>query len=635
MAQNIIASVAIYPPLGIARVGNSDEYYLASDLPGKAPVSADGYKDARGRIKKQAACFRIYALDDQGGVLHEVTATEGNVIEWRVNLANRKAGWYNFENAMDLPEGQPKNANLRNAKYNGALRTQLNIVPTAQTIKGAGQPGKLFNDGKFFGKAVPLGEILTDEHGHLLVLGGDGTSASPDNLPAYTFANNDGWHDDVADGTIYASVTIGGETFEATPAMVAITPPNYGQGLFAVVTMYDVVEDLYIRNAWMPKPEQVVFWEHIYPILERTVQTQWVNHGFYILFGQNSPSDFTNTEVLAQLSQPAPANKDARMRVFQWYRDPSGTAYEPIKIPPFYGDAFGDYSEVHNVDLPLTATQYERMKQWAEGTFVTGSKPADIPFDQLSPLLQTKALERAPLEECLGGPFHPGIELTWPLRNLIFWKTPFRVKLLKEGEEPGDYGSTLTPAVALGVGGPLDGSGAGSLTRWMGVPWQTDEASCLSGYDPTTYLSLPSFWAARVPNQVLSADAFNRLSDATTNLPQRLKHFDYRQDWLRDLGTNYVGKINKMIRNWHALGIATEHPLPEGSSNVALPATLWVESGRGDFTTVDPSFEQVKIAEYASVPFLRKTEALLEMISGVKADQQALKVRKPFSRDER
>lgn len=635
MADQTIATVAIYPPLGLARVGNSDEYYFASDLPGKPPVPDNGFKDAQGRVKKEVARFRIYALDSQGIPIQEITATADTEIEWRVNLANRKAGWYNFENAMDLPDGQSKDANLRNAKYVGAARTQLDIVPTAHSIKGIKQPGKLFNDGKFFDKLVPLGEIRTDEQGRLLVFGGDGKSASLDNIPATTFANNDGWHDDVADGTIYATVTIGGKKYEATPAMVAVTPPNFGQGLYAVVTMYDVVEDLYVRSGWIPKPEQVVFWEHIYPILERTVQTQWVNHGFYILFGQNSPSDFTQSELLAQLDKPGPAGLEARMRVFQWYRDPENKRYEPVKIPPFYGDAFGDYTAVYNVDLPLTALQYERMKHWAEGNFITGSKPPDIPFDQLSVMSQTKALERAPLEECLGGPFHPGIELTWPLRNLIFWQSPFRIKLLKEGEQPGDYGPTLTPAVALGAGGPLDGSGPGSLTRWMGVPWQTDEASCLSGYDTTTYLMIPSFWAARVPNQILSADAFNRLSDATTDLPQRLKHFDYRQDWLRDLGTQYVSKINKMIENWHALGIITAHPLPEGSDNPALPASLWVESGRIQFTSLDPSFEQVKIAEYASVPFLHKTEAVLDAISGVKADQQVLRVRVPFRRDER
>lgn len=454
MAKKEIAKVAIYPPLGIARIGNSKDFFLASDLPGKPATIVNGYKDEAGRIKKQAARFRIYALDSDGAAIQEITATTNIIIEWRVNLANRKAGWYNFENAMDLPEGQSKDTKQRNAHLRGAARKSLDIVPTPQKIKGTNQSGKFFNDGEFFGKSVSLGEIRTDDAGRLLVLGGDGNSASYDGSIAETFANNDKWHDDTADGTIYATVLIDGKTYEAEPAMVAVTPPNYGEGLYPVVSMYDVVEDLYIHHQWMSEPQQVSFWEHIYPILERTVQTQWVSHGFYMLFGQNSPSDFTNDVVLAKLKHPDPDHAADRMRIFQWYRDPGSKQYEPTKIPPFYGDAFGDYKEVYNVDLPLTVTQYKRMKLWAEGKFITGDLPLDLSFDKLTPAAQVKALERAPLEECLGGPFHPGIELTWPFRNLIFWKSPFRIKILPENKEPEDfYGDTLTPTKALGAEG--------------------------------------------------------------------------------------------------------------------------------------------------------------------------------------
>ncbi|WP_212005415.1 LodA/GoxA family CTQ-dependent oxidase [Chitinophaga sp. HK235] len=634
MAIPNMVSVAIYPPLGIARIGNSDEHYFSSDLPGKAPEAQGGYKDQQGRIKKQVARFRIYALDKDGKPIQEVTVDPYTAIEWRVNLANRKAGWYNFENALDLPPGQPITPVHRNLK--APERNQLNIVPSPQVITGIKQGPKSFDDGQFYGKKVPLGAIKTDEAGRLLVFGADGNSASFDGSKPYTFANNDGWHDDVADGTIHATVTIEGKAYPAKPAMVAITPPNYAQGLFPVVSMYDVVEDLFARNNWITPPSQVVFWDHIYPILEYTVQTQWVNHGFYMLFGQNSPSDFTAEAILKRLQDPNPDNKPHRQRVFQWYRSPDITQYEPVKIPPFYGDAFGEDHSVPppNLDLPLTALQYSRMQQWAEGNFVTGTRN-DKTFDQLTPLEQTKALEKAPLEECLGGPFHPGIEITWPFRNLIFWESAFRIKQLPENQEPADdYGPQLTPEIALGPQGPLNGSGPGSLTRWLGVPWQTDEASCLAGYDTSTYLVLPSFWAARVPNEILSADAFSRLADHTVNLPQRLKHLDYRQNWLRDLGSQYLNKINNMVHNWHHLGIATEVTLQEESRNPALPVRLWVETGRGGFTSTDASFEQVKIAEFASAPLLQRTQEQLAAISGVLASKEKLRIRKPFRRDE-
>ncbi len=637
MKQKKIASVAIYPPIGIARVGNSDEYYIASDIPGKAAEAKGGYKDGTGRVKKQVVRFRIYGLDEKGKVIKELTAEDGAVFNWNVHVANRKAGWYQFNNALDLP-GQAVPGAFRNSTVTGESRSQLIIDPGPRQISGINESGipYHFTGGKFYDMEVPLGEIRTDGQGRLLVFGGDGHSASLNNVQATTFANNDGWHDDVSDGTVQATVTYNGETYEADPAFVVVTPPNFGQGLFAVVTMYDVVADLYLRNGWMKAPKQIQFWEHIYPILEHTVQTQWVNGGFYILFGQNSPSDFTSEKILKQLADPSDKSKDKRMEVFKWYRKPEGDVYEPAKIPPFYGDAFGEYVELHNVDLPLTQTQYEWMEKWANGNFVTGAPPADVPFEELTPEQQVENLIKAPLEECLGGPFHPGIEITWPLRNMIVWEKPFRLKLLPNGESPSDnYGPLLSPQIALGKGGPLDGSGPGSMSRWLGVPWQTDEASCLSGYTTSYYLTLPSFWAARVPNYVLSADSFKRLTDNKMNIAQRLKHFDYRQNWLRDFSSQNMARINAMVSRWHELGIIVQHPLPKESANEFLPQQLWVESDREDYTSDDPTFQQVLIAEHATLPILQKATLLLNKVAGVtEGEDRPKRKRQTFRRDE-
>ncbi|MGB8193799.1 MAG: LodA/GoxA family CTQ-dependent oxidase [Chitinophagaceae bacterium] len=631
-----ISSMAIYPPVGVVRVGNSNEFFLASEIPGQPAIAKGGYKDNLGRVKKQAVCFHVYALDENGNVLKEITADDAD-ITWRIHVANHKAGWYQFMNALDLP-GLAIPAPFRNGAVNGADRQKLIIDPGPRTISGKNisGPDYYFTGGKFYDKPVPLGEARTDEHGRLIVLGGDGKSASYNNSPAITFANNDGWHDDVSDGTVRASITLDGQTFEAEPAMVVVTPPNFGQGLYAVVTMYDVVSDLFIRSGWMKGPDKVIFYEHIYPILERTVQTQWVNQGFYILFGQNSPSDFTAGELLKQLSDPSKASQELRYKVFAWYRKPEGELYEPAKIPPFYGDAFGDYEALPNVDLPLTATQYEWMQQWADGNFETGTKPTPVSFESLNPQQQTESLNRAPLEECLGGPFHPGIEITWPFRNLIFWEKAFRIKTLPEDEIPAvDYGPLLSPAIALAPGGPLDGSGPGSLSRWMGVPWQTDEASCLSGYDPSLYLTIPSFWAARVPNQILTEDSFKRLSDSNMNDAQRLKHLDYRQDWLRDLGTQYQAKINAMVKRWHELGIIVQHPLPPVGTTKWLPEQLWVESDRGPFAVDDPTFKQVLIAENAEPKVVKEAAILLDEVAGrVKAPARPKRARRSFRRDE-
>lgn len=600
MNRNDIKKVAIYPAIGIARIGNSAEYFFASDEPGKAPAPEGGYKDGDNLFKKQVPRFRIYALDANNQPIGELNAgTDGLQVQisWTVHLANRKAGWYQFNNALDLGE-QAIDSTHRNGGMTGADRHQLVIDPGPRTIAGINQSGAAyrFDSGKFFDKTVPLGELRTDDKGRLLVLGGDGNSASRDGRPAITFANNDGWHDDVSDGTVRATVTINGDQLEATPAFVVCTPPNFGPGLFSLVTMYDVVYDLYIREGWLEGPSKLSFWEHIYPILQRMTSAQWVNEGFFMLFGTNSPSDFNNPALLKILSDPSSANEAQRQHVFKWFRNTASDTYQPDLIPPYYGDLFGDYEKMPHVDLSVTATQYGWLNRWADGDFTTGNPPVDIPFEEKTPAQQTAALLKAPLEECLGGPFHPGIEITWPFRHLSMWMEPFRLKVLPESKPVSDdYGPLLTPAIALGPNGPLDGSGPGSITRWLGVPWQTDEASCLSGYDTTLYLPIPSFWAARVPNHIFSMDSYMRATKNGLNSGQRLKHFAYRVDWLRDFSPSYVGRINNMIARWHQLGVISKHTNTTGDP--FLPDEWWVETERSGPGGDDPTYIQVLRAE--------------------------------------
>ncbi|MDF1695947.1 MAG: LodA/GoxA family CTQ-dependent oxidase [Saprospiraceae bacterium] len=610
-----IVSLAIYPPIGIARIGNSDEYFLASDEPGVAPKSPGGYKDSEGRVKKQVARFRIYAFDKRGKVLGEINANDAK-INWRVHVANVKSAWYEFNNALDLPEAGIPSA-FRNADVSGDDRKQLVINPGSKSITGTNTKGKKYqlDQGEFYGTKVPLGHLETDNEGRLLFFGGDGDAASKNNLPAITFANNDGFHDDTCDGVVRASVVINGKKIEAEPAMVAVTPPNFGPGLFGVVTMNDVVQDLFIREMNYPDPAQngVDFWEHIFPILSRMTETQWVNSGFFMLFGKNSPSDFTDPKLIKLLSDTSKKAMPARKRVFNWFRNPSSDEYTPAKVPPFYGDGFGEYTKIALVDLPITQTQYARLEEWSKGNFTVQKPKPRIPFNKMTPAQQIDALNQAPLEECLGGPFHPGIELTWPLRVKLMWKEAYRLNVISEKKFTKlNYGPLLSPAIALGPKGPLSASGPGSLTRWLGVPWQTDEASCLSGYDPSTYLPLPSFWAARVPNQVLSEDSYARMQDDEVNIAQRLKHFDYRQDWLRDFGTNYQKKINSMIAEWHELGIITkiEGKTPDNIKGF-LPDVVWKETGR-HFSENDPTLKQVIYAENQKVPSFKAAEDMLE-----------------------
>ncbi|MDB5071998.1 MAG: Lysine-epsilon oxidase, partial [Candidatus Eremiobacteraeota bacterium] len=202
-----IAYCKIHPGVGIARVGNSpDAYFIGPESPGIVPVPLDGrYKDDVGRVKRQAARFRIYAYAENGEVLGELGVGDA-AIEWTVHLANTKADWFGFQSRFDT---NPKT--LRNAKIGEDERYKLRIDPGPRTIAGrnAGGDAKYrFDGGSFFDKPVPLGELRTDRDGHLLVLGGFGDSEAPAGEPIVQYANNDGWHDDTSDGPVSATVVL-------------------------------------------------------------------------------------------------------------------------------------------------------------------------------------------------------------------------------------------------------------------------------------------------------------------------------------------------------------------------------------------------------------------------------------------
>ncbi|APX10646.1 LodA/GoxA family CTQ-dependent oxidase [Tateyamaria omphalii] len=626
MQPSDIKSISIHPAIGVARVGNSEDgYFLAADVIGATPHDTDGFRDAQGSLKRQVARFRVYATLTSGEV-RELTDADAQ-IDWRVEIANLKAGWYEFQHAMDLPPEQVFEPKKRNATFNGDDRERLSIRPSPRTVSGPNQTSAPFDDGTFFGKPVYLGELRTDEAGRLLFFGGHGTSEPlvPGTAPT-TFANNDGWHDDTSDGPVRATVTIGDTAFEATPAHVIVAPPNFGPGLFGVVTMDDVVRDLFFREGILEPPEGTSFTRDIWPIFDRMTGHQWVCDGILLLAGQGTPLDARDPDIIAQMADRTDASAPYRQAVFNLFRNSNTEALNHAALPPFYGDTYGDKyldgpreGELVNPareDLFLTKTQYQHLQNWADGNF--DSDWAGIPtvpvFDDIPTCDQPRELDRAALHECLGGPFHPGIEMTWPMRLASMWNPdiPYRLRPLPEGEPVRqDYGDTLSRAQALAWDGPWGPTGPGSLTRWMGVPWQTDEASCNSGlvYTPSLYLSSPSFWGARVPNQVLPTEAYAIATTPELAPLQVQRHFSNRRFWLRDLqGTGYAARIDNMVHKWWMTGLVEAHSPPEGSG---LPDPCFVETGRSPtFTQGDPS---LKLAQ--DIVALQSTEEHISVLA--------------------
>ena len=308
------------------------------------------------------------------------------------------------------------------------------------------------------------------------------------------------------------------------------------------------------------------------PVFRRLTGLQWVNHGLFVVHGFGSPLDAQNAQVAAKLNDASAANAAWRTAVLALFRDPgAGGALIADEIPQVFGDAvdefFGNPPMPPNSLLAVTKTQYEHLKRWATGTFdADGSSNAPTQpqsFSALPPELQVKHLERAPLHDCLGGPFHPAMEMTWVMRIPLMWTSAYRLKILA-GEQPArqDFGSALTPAVCTGANGPHDGVAAGCLTRFLGVPWQTDHTSCNSAADyfPSTFLSMPTFWGARAPDQVLADGNYLRAAAIAplgqTTQQQTFKHLMNRVDWLRDVrGNDYYDRLSSMIAEWSELGM--------------------------------------------------------------------------------
>src|SRR5579871_1163471 len=99
-----VVRAAIYPPIGIARIGNSRlpgeaGFFIGPEVPDQPALAQGDYKDAKGALRRQAARFRIYGYDAAGRVVGEITAADAK-IEWTAHLANKKAAWYNFEMAL-------------------------------------------------------------------------------------------------------------------------------------------------------------------------------------------------------------------------------------------------------------------------------------------------------------------------------------------------------------------------------------------------------------------------------------------------------------------------------------------------------------------------------------------------------
>jgi hypothetical protein len=87
---------------------------------------------------------------------------------------------------------------------------------------------------------------------------------------------------------------------------------------------------------------------------------------------------------------------------------------------------------------------------------------------------------------------------------------------------------------------------------------------------------VPTFWPARVPNNVITAENYAKVMDESLPLGDRLAAFATRSPWIRGLGNvSYTDQINNMIHHFGDLGVVEVREGPSDRDH--FPAVMEVE----------------------------------------------------------
>ncbi|MEN3331542.1 MAG: hypothetical protein V7641_907 [Blastocatellia bacterium] len=427
----MVKTYKIFPPIGIARLGNSNsEYYIASESPQMNFVPPGGYRDADLKVKRMGCRFRIYEYEDSTPV-REITANEAT-IEWRTHLVNSKA-------AKDGLNPLPKEQYIIDSGYQSVRGPNQN-----KELKGYLRPsGHLPIE-------VKLGNLLTDEQGRLIVLGGHGKSASWTGSPP-TGIQNAGWYDDASDGRIEAALQFhgSGDIIFAEESWVLVGPPRFAQPLESIVSLYDLVWDrskLFHQNPSRPAS----FTGVIYPVLFRAVFMQWTNSTARSGHSGSSPGNFLRPDVFPLLHDKNATGGDAlRKAVFAKLRNPQGG---------------GGNMPLLSGGLTVTPLQYEQFSKWSQGNYKDNwdptwdpAQPPQPKFKNFPVAQQPDVLTEAALGAGVGGAFFPGIEAGSKMADPNTYQLPFRVSHLVR---------------------------SGDLTQSLSVPWQADFKFCSESWWP-------------------------------------------------------------------------------------------------------------------------------------------------------
>lgn len=615
------------------------------------PIDANDFRDDDKNPLRQAARFRLYAYDrpqthypseDPGREIKVGDKIDGKTITdiiWTVHLANKKNNNYTITDTIDGVFGEYgiesyENGNLppiRNPVYGDDLsdptrRTNLVIdagpralsaltdgnqllafdgTTTASYVNGASiepQPNYpiSFPDDHFT-MFNPLGEIdtlgeMTIEAGtnRLIVIGGYGKASGiiRDGKPPKLCdpIDNDYWFDDTSDGPVCATVVFdnGDSTSEAVQGWVICTDPGYAPQTRNVVSTWDDIyntwiEDLSLSPAIYSDGQfldsyDAAFNQDVLPIFHSAMLQQW---------NTNLPQQAINGHKLMASIQPSDNPSEKLPSLKQLIRDPNIPAEdgEGVKMPLALGDAQKSF-------LSVTPTQYQMLSQWYDGKYIAEGIPLGI----------GEKLDRVTMENCLGGRYSPGIDLTFIVRDVNFymqkWKGetgPFRLNM-----QNLDYTKVKKDVPFLQVGYVplrLEKVEPGDVCKFMSQPWHTDYNSCgthTPDPNPDGNNTLYWSWPAQRPFTVYPASQCTYNSESKTwNLGGQL--FSIRGDevdGVNETETPYPQQQGRYqcyydyVTNWHKVGfiiqgtqIATDQGDNYGADKFLEVASLFNSDG--------------------------------------------------------
>lgn len=544
----------VHPAIGIGRVGDSQEFYLAPvtaagtrDADGmfgglpvqpgteSTPISEHDFRDAAGNVKRQAARFHIYAYPsgssgtypNGGGVRVDVgSVVDGKRVKdivWTVHLANKKLNNYSTVSKDGKFRGigayeSPSLLELRNADYtksgdpNDPVRLrQLVIDPGPRAISAAAANASVVGfdtrtpasyadasgairqqpdyprsfPADFHQLHEPLGPLdslgamrVESGTGALIVAGGFArTSAvigADGKYPELGDPTENGlWFDDAADGPVNAVLLFtDGSTASVQGAWYVTGDPGYAPQTRNVVSTWDDVYDVWVRelglvpslyaNGDFLASYRPSFSDDIQPIFHAAMLQRWNTNlpkgaiKGHDMIGAIQPTDDPTVKIpnLKTLIRDPASSDDAK----------TGSPMMPLSL----GDAQKSF-------LSVSSTQYFLLSQWHSKNYAQGGAPV---------LGAGEVLDRVTLQNCLGGRYSPGIEVSFPIRDVNLyvqdWQAkdcgPFRIN-----QASLDYSKASKDSALLSFGYvPLQTHPVepGDLSKFMSVPWHTDYNSC-------------------------------------------------------------------------------------------------------------------------------------------------------------